>query len=73
MCVAFPFLIKSIDGPRAIIESLGVISEADISLVDVQVGDYILVHAGFAIAKVEQDEAVETLEIFRAITGGEPA
>lgn len=73
MCVAVPFLVKSINNNRAVIESLGVLSEADISLVDVQPGDYILVHAGFAIAKLEPDEALETIEAFRAVAGGEPA
>jgi hydrogenase expression/formation protein HypC len=72
MCLAVPFQIKSIFGQRAIVESLGVCSEADISLVDVEPGDFVLVHAGFAIAKVEPDEALETLDAFRTLAGGDP-
>ena len=38
---------------------------ANISLVDVKVGDYVLVHAGFAIEVLDEKEAHETLDIFR--------
>lgn len=72
MCVAVPFQIQSISGNKAVVESLGVLTEADISLIEnIQPGDYVLVHAGFAIAKIEAGEAEETLEAFRALDGGD--
>jgi hydrogenase expression/formation protein HypC len=37
----------------------------NISLVDVKIGDYVLVHAGFAIEKIDEEEAKKTLDIFR--------
>lgn len=72
MCVAIPLQIKEIKGVRAILESLGVLTEADISLIqDPQPGDYVLVHAGIAISKLEADEAEETLALFREIGEGQ--
>ncbi|HYH03957.1 MAG TPA: HypC/HybG/HupF family hydrogenase formation chaperone [Bacillota bacterium] len=71
MCVAVPLQIKEIKGNKAVLESLGVVTEADISLIDnPQPGDYVLVHAGIAISKLENDEAEETLALFREIAGG---
>jgi hydrogenase expression/formation protein HypC len=45
--------------------------KANISLVDVKVGDYILVHAGFAIEVLDEKEAQETLNLFREMLSAE--
>ncbi len=72
MCVAILLKIKEIKGSRAVLESLGVQTEADVSLItDPQPGDYVLVHAGIAISKLEADEAEETLALFREIEAGQ--
>ncbi len=42
----------------------GVSREIDISLVDVEVGDYVIVHAGFAIETIDEDEAQETMKVW---------
>lgn len=73
MCVAAPFQIIRIDGHRATLRSEGVVIEADISLVTpVEPGEYVLVHAGFAITKLTSDDAEERLELFREFALGDP-
>ena len=64
MCLAVPTLIKSIEGDMALAELGGV--ERTISLVltpEARVGDYVLIHTGFAISVVDADEAQETLRL----------
>jgi hydrogenase expression/formation protein HypC len=70
MCLAIPAKITEIDSSEkcAVVEVLGVRRKADLSLLEsVQVGDYILLHAGFAISRVNEEEALETLEIHREL------
>jgi hydrogenase expression/formation protein HypC len=68
MCLAVPGKIISIDNKtqNATIDyGNNVIRTINVSLVDVKPGDYVLVHAGFAIQTVEPKEAEETLKLFR--------
>lgn len=67
MCLAVPGKIESIEsGLRATVDMLGVKREASLRLVPMaQVGDYILVHAGFGIQVIDPEEAAETIELFR--------
>lgn len=59
MCLAVPAKILSIDKKIAEIESMGVKKEIDITLVpDARKGDYVLVHAGFAIQIIDKNEAL---------------
>ena len=61
MCLAIPAKIIKITENKAFIESLGVKKEVEISLIpDAKIGDYVIVHAGFAIQKVEKEEALAT-------------
>ncbi len=62
MCLAVPGLIEEIEGDEAEIDFGGVTREANVSLVDVEVGDYVIVHAGYAIERLEEEEAKESLE-----------
>ena len=65
MCLAIPTLIKSIDGENAVVEIGGI--ERTISLVftpDAKVGDYAIVHTGFALSILDEQEAQETLSMF---------
>jgi hydrogenase expression/formation protein HypC len=65
MCLAIPGQIREIDGVRARVEMQGNFITADLSLVDDPVpGDWVLVHAGFAIEKLDPEEARETLALF---------
>ncbi|KAA0003062.1 MAG: HypC/HybG/HupF family hydrogenase formation chaperone [Thermoplasmata archaeon] len=68
MCLAIPGKIVSIHGNIAKVDyGDGTIRKADISLVNVSVGEYIIVHAGFAIQVLDKKEAEETLMLFKKI------
>ncbi len=65
MCLAVPLEIVKLNGNKAIVERSGVRFEVDVRLIsDISEGDFVLVHAGFAIQKVDKEEAQKTLEIF---------
>jgi hydrogenase expression/formation protein HypC len=60
--------VVTIDGDVAICEIDGVRREASLMMVDdVTVNDYVLIHAGFAIEKLDEDEAEETLRQMREV------
>lgn len=64
MCLAVPAKIVACDGDRATVEVDGVQRSAIVSLVeDPQVGDYVIVHAGFAIQKWDEDDVKEYYDI----------
>lgn len=64
MCLAVPAKIVEMQGPSALVEVGGNRLGADVSLLrEVAVGDYVLVHAGFAIRRYEREEAEEVLEL----------
>ena len=68
MCLAIPALIKSIEGKEAEAEIGGVSRRIGIWLTpEVKVGDYVLVHTGYAIDVLDQEEAEETLSLLREI------
>lgn len=69
MCLAIPALVKEIRGRTALVDFGGTEREVDISLVDVKVGEYVIVHAGYAIQVMDEEEAKETLRIFSEILG----
>ena len=61
MCLAIPAIVKKINRNMAEIESMGVSKDVEISLVpDVKIGDYVIVHAGFAIQIIDKEEALIT-------------
>ena len=61
MCLAIPARILKINKNTALIESLGVEKEVDITLLpDVKKDDYVIVHAGFAIQIIDKEEALAT-------------
>ncbi len=64
MCLSIPAKIVAIDGDYATVSFGGNSYRAGLQLLDdVQVGDYVLLHAGFAIQKLDQYEAEETLRL----------
>lgn len=66
MCLAIPVKVIEIKEKTARVEVGGVIREAALDLVkDVRVGDYLILHAGFAIQKLDEQEAEESLKIWR--------
>lgn len=64
MCVAVPALVKEIKGDKAMVDLGGVGMEISIVFTpEVKVGDYVIVHAGYSITIMEEEEAKETLDI----------
>jgi len=69
MCLAVPVMIQNIEGAQAMVELGGV--RRMISLVltpEAGVGNYVLVHAGYAIGIVDEEEAKETLHLLEEMT-----
>ena len=72
MCLAIPAKVISIKQDKAEVDfGEGVLREANITLVNVKVGDYVLVHAGYAIQVLDEKEAEETLELWNQILQAE--
>jgi len=70
MCLAIPALIKSIEDKEAEVEIGGITCRISLWLTpEAKVGDYALVHTGYAINILDQEEAEETLILFREIAG----
>jgi hydrogenase expression/formation protein HypC len=68
MCLAIPAKIMSMEGEKAKVDfGESVLREVNVSLVDAKVGDYVLVHAGYAIQIIEEQDAKETLSLWNSI------
>ena len=68
MCLAVPSKIIQIDDNLAKVDVDGVVREASLMLLDdAKIGDYVIVHAGFAISKMNEEAALQTLEDMRSI------
>jgi hydrogenase expression/formation protein HypC len=67
MCLAVPGKIVSVSGQNALIDFGGVQREANVSLIEPKVGDYVVVHAGFAIQVVDEEEAKETIKLWEEL------
>jgi len=67
MCLAVPMQVIEIEGETMVAEIDGVRREASLMMLGeaVKVGDYVLIHAGFAISRLDEDEALETLDLMR--------
>jgi len=64
MCLAIPARVIQIEEGLGLVELGGVVREASFMLLpDAQVGDYVLLHAGYALQKVDEAEAEETLRL----------
>src|SRR4030042_5756217 len=73
MCVGVPSKIIRIEDHTAVIEVEGAQREISLLLLneDVRVGDYVIVHAGFAIHKIQEDDAKENLRLMKKMFGVE--
>jgi hydrogenase expression/formation protein HypC len=75
MCLAFPVKVIEL-GPvdTAIVDLGGVRKEVSLALLDdVNVGDYVILHVGYALSKLDSEEAAKTLALFAAINESELA
>ena len=64
MCIAIPGKVLELSGSSARVDFNGNIVNVNTGLVEPQVGQYVLVHAGCAIEVMEQDKANEIIELF---------
>jgi hydrogenase expression/formation protein HypC len=66
MCLAIPAQVVELrDGDNALVDLAGVKKEISLALVDgVAVGDYVIVHVGYALNKLDPEEAAKTLKLF---------
>ncbi|MGL2460534.1 HypC/HybG/HupF family hydrogenase formation chaperone [Helicobacter pylori] len=67
MCLAIPSRIIAINDNVAILETLGVQREASLDLMgeSVKVGDYVLLHIGYVMSKIDEKEALESIELYQ--------
>ena len=71
MCLSIPSKIKSIDKEMntCIVDTMGVERGASLDLIDqeVGIGDYVLIHIGFAMNKIDEEDALESLKVYAEI------
>jgi len=67
MCIAVPGRLISREGDQGRCDVRGNVVSVELGLVDADIGDYLLIHAGCAIQKVEQEEAREILELLSLV------
>jgi hydrogenase expression/formation protein HypC len=74
VCLAVPARLSQVEGDRGIVDLAGVVREVSLMLLpDAQVGDYLIVHAGYAIQRLDEEEAQETLKLLEEmIRAAEP-
>jgi hydrogenase expression/formation protein HypC len=72
MCLAIPALITSIDGEMGVADIEGVTRDVSLQLTpEARVGDYVLLHTGYAIGVIDAAEAEETLKLLRQMAEAE--
>lgn len=72
MCLGVPVKIVQIKGNEGVADFKGVKKKINLELLEnVKKGDYVILHAGFAIQKMEPEEALETLKLFEELSGFE--
>jgi len=72
MCLSIPSKVVKIDKERnvAVVDTMGVTREAGLELMedeDVKIGDYVLLHIGFIMNKIDEEDALESLKVYNEI------
>lgn len=71
MCLSIPAKVLSVDGNMAKASVGGAIVNTSLHLVDdVKPGDYVLIHTGFALQKISEEEALETIRLIQEVEKG---
>ncbi len=66
MCLAIPMKVVEIEGNKGIVEYTGIKREVGLELLeDVKINDWVIIHTGFAISKLNEEEAQETLSLLK--------
>lgn len=72
MCVGLPARVEEINGSSVTVNALGAVREISADFITgLKVGDYVMIHAGIAIARITAEEAEETRSVFEEIYGTE--
>ncbi|MDN5326222.1 MAG: hydrogenase expression/formation protein HypC [Moorella sp. (in: firmicutes)] len=70
MCLSVPAKITGIEGDKALVEFGGASRKISIAMLpEAKVGDYVIVHAGYAISKLDEREALEELGLWKEVMG----
>ncbi len=68
MCLGIPMRIIEMEGQEAVAEAGGIRKRVRLDLLEgVQMGDFVLIHTGYAIERLDQEEALETLELIKQV------
>jgi len=68
MCLGLPGQVVEITGNRAIVDVMGATREIAVDFMkDLKIGDYVLIHAGCAVSKINEEEATATIDIFKEL------
>jgi hydrogenase expression/formation protein HypC len=69
MCLAIPMEVKTITGNAAVVEYEGTRREVRLDIIDQrpEIGDYVIIHAGFALHRIDEEEAKESLKYWKEI------
>lgn len=68
MCLAIPGKVISIEGRDGMVDFGGVTQKVRVDLIsDLRVGEYVIVHTGFAIEKLDEEDALETLRLWEEL------
>ena len=67
MCLAIPGKITAINGEIADVDFGGVTKQTNVSMVDAQIGDWVVIHAGFAIEVMDEEDAQETIRLWNEV------
>lgn len=68
MCLAIPLKLIEINGTSAVGEALGMTREIRVDFIpEPKLGDYVIVHAGFAIERLGEEQALEDLEAWKEV------
>ena len=73
MCLAIPSKVLEIDENNvAKVDTLGVVREVSLDLVPepVEVGEYVLIHVGYAMGKIDEQSALESIEVYKQLAEG---
>lgn len=67
MCLAIPGKVIAINGDTGDIDFGGVTRQTNLSMVEAKVGDWVVIHAGFAIEVMDEEDAQETLKLWNEV------
>ncbi len=71
MCLAVPMRVVDVQGDLGTVELGGLKRQVGLQLLDhVRAGEYVIVHAGFAIQRLDEEDAKKTLELFKSVELG---